>query len=85
MTMIANIDDLRAQIAGALEVEPEEVADEAHFTEELDFDSLMLLEVATRVEKKYGIPVDDVLVSGAQSLAELHAFVVSKTADESAA
>ncbi|MFD8414029.1 thioesterase domain-containing protein [Streptomyces sp. NPDC059650] len=77
-----NIEDLRALIAGVLEVEPEEVTDEAHFTDELDIDSLLMLEISTRVETAFGVPENTVVVSGARTLAELHAFVVSKLIGE---
>ncbi|MGW1500957.1 acyl carrier protein [Streptomyces mirabilis] len=86
MTTIAvNIDDLRALIAGALETEPEEVADDAHFTDELEIDSLMLLEISTRIENGYGIPVDDIVISGVQSLAELHTFLLSQLGNRQSA
>ncbi|MGW7280193.1 acyl carrier protein [Streptomyces sp. NPDC054844] len=84
-TATLNIEDLRALIAGALETEPEEVTNEAHFTDELEIDSLMLLEISTRVENAYGVPVDDVVISGVQSLVELHTFLASKIAGEPSA
>ncbi|MZD56769.1 thioesterase domain-containing protein [Streptomyces sp. SID5606] len=84
-TATVNIEDLRALIAGALETEPEEVTDEAHFTDELEIDSLLRLEISTRVEHAYGIPENDVVISGANTLAELHAFVISKVVGETSA
>lgn len=81
-TSTVNIEDLRVLIAGALEAEPEDVTDGAHFTEELEIDSLMLLEISTRVESKYGVPVDDIIISGVQTLTELHAYVSSKVVGE---
>ncbi|WP_338675850.1 thioesterase domain-containing protein [Streptomyces sp. SCSIO 30461] len=72
------MEDLRALIAGVLEIEPEEMTDEALFAEELDIDSLLMLEISTRVETAYGLPENTVAVSGARTLAELHAFAISK-------
>ncbi|MGA5193265.1 acyl carrier protein [Streptomyces exfoliatus] len=83
-TTTVNIEDLRTLIAGALETEPEEVTDEAHFTDELEIDSLMLLEISTRIENTYGIPVDDVIVSGVHTLVELHTLIAAKVAEPSA-
>jgi surfactin synthase thioesterase subunit/acyl carrier protein len=80
-----NIEDLRALIAGVLEVEPEEVSDESHFSDELDIDSLLLLEISTRLENAYDVPENTVVISGARTLAELHAFVVSKIVGETSA
>ncbi|EFL19872.1 alpha/beta fold hydrolase [Streptomyces sp. C] len=77
-----NIEDLRALIAGVLEIEPKEVTDEALFTDELDIDSLLMLEISTRVENAYDVPENTVVVSGARTLAELHAFVISKHVGE---
>ena len=78
MTTALNIEDLRALIAGVLETEPEEVTDEAHFAHELDIDSLLMLEISTRVESAYGIPENAVAASGATTLTALHAFLISK-------
>ncbi|MDT0453782.1 thioesterase domain-containing protein [Streptomyces hesseae] len=77
-----NIEELRLLIADVLEIEPEEVTDEAHFTDELDIDSLLMLEISTRVETAFGVPENTVVISGASTLAELHAFVVSKLVGE---
>ncbi|MFJ7416267.1 alpha/beta fold hydrolase [Streptomyces sp. NPDC098077] len=79
------IEDLRTLIAGALETDPEEVTDEAHFTDELDIDSLLMLEISTRVENAYDVPENTVVISGAKTLAELHAFLTSKPATETPA
>ncbi|MGY3676627.1 thioesterase domain-containing protein [Streptomyces sp. TE33382] len=73
-----NIEDLRALIAGVLEIEPEEVTDEAHFSDELKIDSLLMLEISTRVETAIGVPENTVVISGAKTLADLHASVISK-------
>lgn len=77
-TVSVNIEDLRALIAGALEIEPEEVTDEANFSDELDIDSLLMLEISTRVETAFSVPENTVVISGVRTLAELHAFVISK-------
>lgn len=78
MTTALNIEDLRALIASVLETEPEEVTDEAHFVHELDIDSLLMLEISTRVESAYGVPENAVATSGATTLTELHSFLTSK-------
>ncbi|WP_055522749.1 thioesterase domain-containing protein [Streptomyces graminilatus] len=85
MTTALNIEDLRALIAGVLETDPEEVTDAAHFAHELDIDSLLMLEISTRVENAYGVPENAVAVSGATTLAELHAFLTSKLGGETPA
>ncbi|MFJ4003854.1 thioesterase domain-containing protein [Streptomyces sp. NPDC090023] len=84
-TASVNIEELRALVAAALEIEPEEVTDEAHFTDELDIDSLLMLEISTRVETAFGVPENTVVISGARTLTELHAVVVSKVVSETSA
>ncbi|MFD7551446.1 alpha/beta fold hydrolase [Streptomyces sp. NPDC059816] len=84
-TATVSIEELRALIAGVLEIEPEEVTDQAHFTEELDIDSLLMLEISTRVETSYGVPENTVVVSGARNLSQLHALLLSKLVGETAA
>ncbi|WP_418154264.1 alpha/beta fold hydrolase [Actinoalloteichus caeruleus] len=79
-TATVNIEDLRALIAGVLETEPEEVTDEAHFSHDLDIDSLLMLEISIRVENAYGVPENAVAASGTTTLAMLHAFLTSKLA-----
>ncbi|MFK0244491.1 thioesterase domain-containing protein [Amycolatopsis azurea] len=80
-----NIEDLRALIADALEAEPGEVTDDAHFSDELDIDSLLMLEISTRVETAFGVPANTVASSGARTLTELHAFVISTLVGEPSA
>ncbi|WEH37860.1 alpha/beta fold hydrolase (plasmid) [Streptomyces sp. AM 4-1-1] len=77
-TTSVTIEELRALIADVLETEPEEVTDDAHFAHELDIDSLMMLEIFTRVEGAFGVLDNAVVASGVTTLAELHAFLTSK-------
>ncbi|MET9661563.1 thioesterase domain-containing protein [Streptomyces sp. NPDC006510] len=84
ITTSVTIEELRALIAGVLETEPEEVADDAYFAHELDIDSLLMLEISTRVESAFGVPDNAVAASGVTTLAELHAFVTSKLTGETA-
>ena len=73
-----SIEDLRAMIATALETEPDDITDDVSFTEELQIDSLLLLEISSQVETQYGVAIDEVLEADIQSLKELHAFVSAK-------
>lgn len=77
-TASVNIEELRALIAGVLDIEPEEVTDEAHFSDDLEIDSLLMLEISTRLENAFGVPENTVVISGPKTLASLHAFVISK-------
>ncbi|GGV27012.1 hypothetical protein GCM10010495_48820 [Kitasatospora herbaricolor] len=79
------IEDLRALIAGVLEIDPGEVTDQAHFADDLDIDSLLMLEISTRIENAFDLPENTVVISGAATLAELHALVISKRVGETPA
>ncbi|MCX4970890.1 alpha/beta fold hydrolase [Streptomyces sp. NBC_00654] len=79
------IEDLRSLIAGVLEIEPDEVADQAHFTDQLDIDSLLMLEISTRVDNAFDVPENTVLTSGASTLAELHAALTAQLPARAAA
>ncbi|MGW2620473.1 alpha/beta fold hydrolase [Streptomyces sp. NPDC001500] len=81
-TTCVTIEELRTLIAGVLETEPEEVTDDAHFAHELDIDSLLMLEISTRVESAFGVPENAVAARGATTLAELHAFLTSQLTRE---
>ncbi|GAA0397748.1 acyl carrier protein [Streptomyces luteireticuli] len=85
MAAVVEIDDLRTIVAESLELEPGDVADDAHFTDELDMDSLALLEVSSRVEKQYGIAVQDAALGSLRTLADLLILVESLLAEGSAA
>ncbi|MGA5819957.1 thioesterase domain-containing protein [Kitasatospora sp. NPDC094028] len=76
------IEKLRTLIAVVLETEPQEVTDDAHFAHELDIDSLLMLEISTRVAGTFGVPDNAVAASGATTLAELHAFLTSQLTRE---
>ncbi|WP_062214283.1 acyl carrier protein [Streptomyces sp. NBRC 109706] len=48
-----DLEDLRTTIAGVLDLDTEELTDDAVFSEDLGIDSLMALEVVVALEKKY--------------------------------
>lgn len=79
------LEELRAIVAQALELSPEEVGDSDHFAEDLEMDSLMLLEISSRVEKECGVSIEDSSLASVQTLTELHGLVGSLQADGSAA
>ena len=48
-------EELRRTIADVIEVDPTDIGDEQRFVEDLGVDSLMALEVAVVLEKKYRV------------------------------
>jgi acyl carrier protein len=51
--------EIKEIIAGILEVEPEKIAPEAKFVEDLGMDSMMALEIVASIEKKYKITIPE--------------------------
>lgn len=48
-------EELRAVVADVLDVDVERVADDTSFTDDLEVDSLMALEVVVVLEKRFGV------------------------------
>ncbi len=61
--MAASPDEIRAGLAEILQevadVTPEDVVDEKSFTDDLDVDSLSMVEVAMAAEEKFGVKIPD--------------------------
>ncbi|MCP2163293.1 acyl carrier protein [Goodfellowiella coeruleoviolacea] len=70
-------EELRALVARVLEVDVADVTDQANFTQDLGADSLMMLEVAAGITKRFGIRVSDAAVNEVGSLTELHELVLA--------
>jgi acyl carrier protein len=56
-TAQARLEELRQMVADLLELEPDEVEDEADFRQVYDVDSLRAIEVLARIEKRYGVDI----------------------------
>ncbi|MCD9194590.1 acyl carrier protein [Streptomyces albireticuli] len=82
---VLDVEELRAVVAGALELPVEEVTDDARFKEDLDVDSLISLEIAVRVEERFGIRIDDAELAGLGSFRRVSALVRDRVGGRSAA
>jgi acyl carrier protein len=60
---VATTDEIRAGLASILEevadVAPADVSDEKSFTDDLDVDSLSMVEVAMAAEEQFGVKIPD--------------------------
>ena len=60
---MASADEIRAGLASILEevadVKADDVADDKSFTDDLDVDSLSMVEVAMAAEDKFGVKIPD--------------------------
>ncbi|MEY9994405.1 acyl carrier protein [Streptomyces sp. V4I8] len=52
-------DELRELVADALDVDVEELTDDAHYVETLGVDSLMGLEILVQLEKRFGVKISE--------------------------
>ncbi|WP_062209441.1 acyl carrier protein [Streptomyces sp. NBRC 109706] len=75
-----DLEDLRAAIAGALDVQIGELTDTAKFVDDLGVDSLMALEVVVVLEKKYGIRFEEQQLRQITSLRSAYEVLQSKLA-----
>jgi acyl carrier protein len=74
-------EELRALIADVVELPVEEVTDDADFINDLEVDSLVALEIAVRLEKKYSVKMDDSELKTISSLKRVHQLLESKLDD----
>jgi acyl carrier protein len=60
---VASADEIRAGLAAILEevadVKADDVTDDKSFTDDLDVDSLSMVEVAMAAEEKFGVKIPD--------------------------
>lgn len=80
-----DIEELRALVAEAMELPVEEVTDDARFVEDLDVDSLVSLEIAVRLEQRFGVKVNDTELKTIVSFPDVRALVEAKLGEGGAA
>jgi acyl carrier protein len=80
-----DVEELRALVADALELPVSDVTDDADFVEDLEVDSLISLEIAIRLEERYGIKVTDTQMSETSSFGQVRDLVASLLAEGAAA
>ena len=73
-----DLEELRAFVADVLDVEEEDVTDDADFVEELGVDSLMALEVMVVLEKKYSVKLQEQEMKKITCLSKVHDLLASK-------
>jgi len=71
-------EELRALIAEILDVDVDEVTDDAHFVDDLDVDSLMALEITVRLEKAYGVKMEEREMATLRTVDSTYALLTDK-------
>ncbi|MEV5320912.1 acyl carrier protein [Streptomyces sp. NPDC052687] len=77
-------EDLRFLIADVLELDVEEVTDDADFVQELEVDSLMALAIVARLERHYGVKLKEDDFKRVSSLTQVHRLIGDKRAARAA-
>jgi len=80
-TSVLDKEQLRDLVADVLDLDVAEVTDEAHFVDDLDVDSLMALEITVRLEKEYGVKLQETELSAITSLRGTYELLDRKLRD----
>ncbi|MFA5272053.1 MAG: acyl carrier protein [Candidatus Omnitrophota bacterium] len=79
MSDITNLGDYKSEIkklvADIAEKTPEEIKDDATFSEDLGIDSMMALEIVATIEKKYKIMIPENEIPNIRSLQNVYELV----------
>ncbi|WP_117211492.1 acyl carrier protein [Allorhizocola rhizosphaerae] len=71
--VIAGLAEILEEVAG---VDPADVSEEKSFTEELDVDSLSMVEVVVAAEEKFGVKIPDDEVQNLRTVGDAADFVL---------
>jgi acyl carrier protein len=71
--VIAGLAEILEEVAG---VDPGDVSEEKSFTEELDVDSLSMVEVVVAAEEKFGVKIPDDEVQNLKTVGDAADFVI---------
>ncbi|MEU8827222.1 acyl carrier protein [Streptomyces sp. NPDC048636] len=77
-TTTVDKEELRTFVADVLDVDEEDVTDDADFVKTLGVDSLMALEVMVVLEKKYAVKLEEQEMKDITCLRKVHELLVSK-------
>ncbi|MEU4897857.1 acyl carrier protein [Streptomyces sp. NPDC044780] len=77
-TTALDMDELRTFVADVLDVDEEDVTDDADFVKTLGVDSLMALEVMVVLEKKYSVKLEEREMKDITTLRKVHDLLASK-------
>lgn len=80
---MALFDEIKEMIADALAIEEEDVVSEAHLQDDLEADSLALLNLAEAIGERYGIEIQGDDLVEAETVGNLVKFVETGIASKS--
>ena len=81
---MADADEIRSGLASILEevadVSPDDVSDDKSFTDDLDVDSLSMVEVAMAAEEKWGVKIPDDELPKLKTVGDAVSYIQSNAA-----
>jgi acyl carrier protein len=72
--VVTGLGEILEEVAG---VNPEDVAEEKSFTEDLDVDSLSMVEVVVAAEERFGVKIPDDEVQNLKTVGDAVSFIIS--------
>ncbi|MFF2546337.1 acyl carrier protein [Kitasatospora sp. NPDC058063] len=75
---VLDLEELREVVAKVLDIEVDELTDDADFMDDLEVDSLMALEVVVVLEKKYGVKIPETELKQFTCLAKAYELLLAK-------
>jgi acyl carrier protein len=72
--IVAGLAEILEEVAG---VKPADVSEEKSFTEDLDVDSLSMVEVVVAAEEKFGVKIPDDQVQNLKTVGDAVAYIVA--------
>ena len=73
-----DIDELRELVADVLDLDAAAVTPEAHFVKDLGVDSLLALELAVAMERRYGVKIESTEIVEVLSLRDAQTLLTRK-------
>ncbi|MDG3011886.1 acyl carrier protein [Rhodococcus sp. D2-41] len=70
--IIANLAEIIEEVTG---IEPSEVTVEKSFVDDLDIDSLSMVEIAVQTEDKYGVKIPDEDLAGLRTVGDVVSYI----------
>ncbi|GAA0400742.1 phosphopantetheine-binding protein [Streptomyces luteireticuli] len=78
---VVDLEELRQLLAVTFDLPAAEITDKAHFVQDLGMDSLITLEIATRLEDRYAIEMSDDELKAISTLLDVRDLLERKLAD----
>jgi acyl carrier protein len=75
---VVELEDLRQTLADTMDVDVDQLADDADFIEDVGADSLMALEVLAVLEKKYGVRFAEREMREIRTVSDAHRMLSAK-------